>query len=130
MKALKNSTIRAVTYISVIILCILSVWGCGGEYRNEPANSDVSENRENKSDDEEEKRNPYFPYGSDQEILFDGRFYISDLFEKQTTVYIKRKVRVKGVRYGILLLSGLNMIPTIQMESIRCRLSAWIYTIS
>ncbi len=111
-------------YSSLHTVCV------GGEYRNEPANSDVSENRENKSDDEEEKRNPYFPYGSDQEILFDGRFYISDLFEKQTTVYIKRKVRVKGVRYGILLLSGLNMIPTIQMESIRCRLSAWIYTIS
>ena len=108
---MKNSTLRAAVYIIVIAICVLSAWGCGGEYKNEPAKPDVSENRENKTVTEKPQKknwNPYFPYSSDQEILFDGRFYFSDLLEKQTTVYIKKEssgekgeiwhITFKGVR--------------------------------
>lgn len=109
---MKNSTLRAAVYIIVIAICVLSAWGCGGEYKNEPAKPDASENRENKTVTEKPQKknwNPYFPYSSDQEILFDGRFYFSDLLEKQTTVYIKKEssgekgeiwhITFKGVEY-------------------------------
>lgn len=49
MNVFKNRATKTAIYISVITLCILSAWGCGGEYGNEPAKSDVSENEENKT---------------------------------------------------------------------------------
>lgn len=39
----------------------------------------------------EKIKNPYFPYNSNQERIFNGRFYFSDLLKKQTTVYIQKE---------------------------------------
>ncbi len=55
MEAFKNRAAKALVYIIVITLCILSAWGCGGEYGNEPAKSDISENGENKTVTEKPK---------------------------------------------------------------------------
>lgn len=97
---MKLNILRINLFLVVVILA-----GCAQiQTDNKMSVGSIAEEKKRDEESVEKIENPYFPYNSNQERIFNGRFYFSDLLKKQTTVYIKKeKVGNKGEIWHITL---------------------------
>ena len=99
----------------VSIFVIAAITGCGKV---------ETKDAKKKPTETSEIHNEYFPYTENCQIKVSGRFYFSDLLEKETTVFVNREKKAKGEMYGTFFFSGWSMILMIAMDDTTCRRNA------
>ena len=106
---------RVCLKMCVFIFVIAAVSGCGKV---------ETKDAKKKPTETSEIHNEYFPYTENCQIKVSGRFYFSDLLEKDTTMFVNRERKGKGEKYGTFFFSEWSMILMIAMDDTTCRRNA------
>ena len=83
---------RVCLKMCVFIFVIAAVSGCGKV---------ETKDAKKKPTETSEIHNEYFPYTENCQIKVSGRFYFSDLLEKETTMFVNRERKGKRGMYAI-----------------------------
>ena len=105
---------RVCLKMCVFIFVIAAVSGCGKV---------ETKDAKKKPTETSEIHNEYFPYTENCQIKVSGRFYFSDLLEKERCLSIEKE-KAKGEKYGTFFFSEWSMILMIAMDDTTCRRNA------
>lgn len=99
----------------VSIFVIAAITGCGKV---------ETKDAKKKPTETSEIHNAYFPYTENCQIKVSGRFYFSDLLEKETTMFVNRERKGKRGEVWHIFFSEWSMILMIAMDDTICRRNA------